>query len=120
MAEADALTDDEILRFADSGLCSAPTVELSAELGEKLERALSRTALPLMLTAAQVGEQLGVSAREIRRMNLQGDLPEPLKMGHKKVRWRRDELVAWIDAGCPDRDAWLRHAGRAAQKSGRP
>lgn len=116
MADGDVLTDDEVLRFANPGLYAVS----AAELCEKLERALSLTALPLMLTAAQVGEQLGVSAREIRRMNLQGDLPEPLKMGHKKVRWRRDELVAWIGAGCPDRDAWLRHAGQAAQKSGRP
>lgn len=23
-----------------------------------------------------------------------------------RARWRRAELLAWIEAGCPDREAW--------------
>ena len=32
----------------------------------------------------------------------------------RSVRWRRDELLAWLEAGCPARDRWeaLREARR--------
>jgi len=61
---------------------------------------------PLLLTAAEVGSLLGVNERSVRRAHQIGKLPNPLRVTARSVRWRRDELVAWISAGCPDRRSW--------------
>jgi len=34
-----------------------------------------------------------------------GKLPRPLKIGGA-VRWRLDEIRAWLAAGCPNRQEW--------------
>lgn len=34
-----------------------------------------------------------------------GKTPAPVRIG-RAVRWRRDELLAWVDAGCPARSRW--------------
>lgn len=62
-----------------------------------------------LLTARNVAALLNVSQRHIWKLLSSGRLPQPVRLG-RSVRWRRDELTAWMDAGCPPRDAWL--AGR--------
>ncbi len=62
-------------------------------------------ASPLLLTAAQLATELNVSQRTLRRMDLSGEVPLPLKIG-KSLRWRRAEIEAWIDAGAPPRRKW--------------
>ncbi len=61
----------------------------------------------LLLSRKQVGLALGgMSIATVDRLTNSGRLgPEPLKFG-KLVRWNRNELVAWIDAGCPPRHEW--------------
>lgn len=34
-----------------------------------------------------------------------GKIPRPVKIG-SLARWRKDELAAWIAAGCPARTKW--------------
>ena len=34
-----------------------------------------------------------------------GHVPRPLKIG-RTCRWRRNEIMAWIEAGCPGRARW--------------
>ena len=34
-----------------------------------------------------------------------GKIPPSVKLGRKRL-WRRTEVVAWIDAGCPDARTW--------------
>ena len=60
---------------------------------------------PLLLTAEDVGRELQVSLRTVRRLDMEGKLPEPVHVG-RAVRWRREEVRAWIAAGCPTRDHW--------------
>jgi len=60
---------------------------------------------PLLLTAEQLGVELGLSLRTVRRLDQRGELPRPVTVG-RAIRWRRDELVAWVRAGCPRRDRW--------------
>lgn len=55
---------------------------------------------------------LGVSARQVWNLRSQGLLPEPVRLG-RSSRWRRAELVAWIDAGCPALDEWTEIAKTA-------
>lgn len=68
---------------------------------------LSNAHAPLLLTAAEVGSLLGgVNERSVRRAQHAGKLPRPVRVTARSIRWRHDELVAWIAAGCPDRRTW--------------
>jgi len=64
---------------------------------------------PLLLSREQVAEVLGgCSASHVTRLDRAGKLgPRPLKLGGC-VRWRADELEAWVAAGCPSRVEWQR------------
>ncbi|MCH8150028.1 MAG: helix-turn-helix domain-containing protein [Planctomycetes bacterium] len=67
---------------------------------------LNRTATDCwLLPAAQAAEQLNISERHLWNLHSRGHLPEPVRLG-RSVRWRRDELEAWIRAGSPSRDRW--------------
>ena len=59
----------------------------------------------LALPAAEVAKLLGISQRHLWKLNASGRLPAPIRLG-RSVRWRLDELRAWLDAGCPARDQW--------------
>jgi predicted DNA-binding transcriptional regulator AlpA len=59
----------------------------------------------LAITARDLAEMLGLSVRQIWRLNSAGKLPKPLKIGGS-VRWKRQEVMNWFDAGCPDRRTW--------------
>ena len=49
----------------------------------------------------------GVSLRAWRRWDASGRIPRAVAIGRLK-RWRRNELEAWVEAGCPSRDEWDR------------
>jgi len=59
----------------------------------------------VLLTAADVARLLAVTVRHVRALDSSGRLPRPVRLG-RAVRWRRDELLAWLDAGAPGRDRW--------------
>jgi len=60
---------------------------------------------PLLLTYAEAAVLCRVSGRTWRIWDAAGHIPEPVRIG-RSVFWRPKELVAWIDAGCPDRHTW--------------
>lgn len=60
---------------------------------------------PLLWTAEDVARELRVSLRTIRRLDAEGKLPRPIQIG-RAVRWRRLEVLAWVDDGCPARAHW--------------
>jgi excisionase family DNA binding protein len=49
-----------------------------------------------------VASQLTVSSRHVRRLLDAGSMPLPIRLG-SLVRWRRQEILDWIAAGCPRR-----------------
>lgn len=53
--------------------------------------------LDVRAVAALLG---GCSTRHVYRLADAGRMPRPVKLG-SLVRWRRAELEAWINAGCP-------------------
>lgn len=63
---------------------------------------------PLLLKAAQVAKVMGCSLAYVYQLYSAGRLPEPVRLGGRAVRWRKDELSGWINAGCPSRDKWER------------
>lgn len=55
---------------------------------------------PLLMTAAQVARLLQISLRTLWRLRSGRKLPLPLNLG-AAVRWRREEVLAWVADGCP-------------------
>jgi predicted DNA-binding transcriptional regulator AlpA len=74
------------------------TVEMLAEL--KAIRAALEAGHSELLDRDAVAALLGVSTATIDRMRAAGDLPEPVSL-RGAVRWRRRELLRWIEEGCP-------------------
>lgn len=60
-----------------------------------------------LLTAKDLSEMLGVSVRQVRRMQAAEKLPEAIYIG-RLPRWRASEIIAWMDAGCPSRSERVR------------
>lgn len=55
---------------------------------------------PLLITAEEFAELMQVSVRSIWRLRSAGEIPEPVRIGGT-IRWRREEVRQWIEAGCP-------------------
>jgi excisionase family DNA binding protein len=55
---------------------------------------------PQLLDVRAVAALLDCSARHVYRLADAGRIPRPVKLG-QLVRWRRAELIEWLDAGCP-------------------
>lgn len=68
---------------------------------------------PLAVPAAEAAALLGVSRSQLYKLNSQGKLPSPIRLGTRAPRWRVSDLEAWLAAGCPDRATWERTKGGA-------
>jgi predicted DNA-binding transcriptional regulator AlpA len=67
---------------------------------------------PLLLSASWLATLLGKSVRSVWRDNAADRLPRPVRVGGA-VRWRREEILRWIDAGCPSRKKWETIEGKS-------
>ena len=70
-----------------------------------MTNAETETVDALLLTAAEAGRLCGIGVRTWWRLHTMGCVPMPVKLG-RAVRWKRSELLAWIEAGCPPRTKW--------------
>ena len=61
---------------------------------------------PLLVDARCLAAMLAVSLRKLRAMDARGQIPAPVRVGNRAVRWRYAEVLAWLAAGCPPRQAW--------------
>lgn len=60
----------------------------------------------LLINVDEAAEMLSISRAKLYQMHQSGTLgPMALKLG-RCTRWNRQELIAWIDAGCPVRKSW--------------
>jgi len=60
--------------------------------------------VPELLTTAAAAELLSIGERTLWRWSRSGIAPAPIKIGggpRAAVRFRRRELVEWLEAGCP-------------------
>ena len=58
-----------------------------------------------LLTAGDLARRLRISIRQVRKLDAEGSLPNPVRLG-KSVRWRLSEIGGWIAADCPSREMW--------------
>jgi predicted DNA-binding transcriptional regulator AlpA len=59
----------------------------------------------LMMSARAIAAMLGVSIRQVWRLNATGKLPRPIRLGGS-VKWKKTEIMKWFDNDCPDRQTW--------------
>ena len=59
----------------------------------------------VLLTSSQTAKIIGVTLRTWYVYDQLGKVPKPVRIG-RKLFWHKDELYAWIYAGCPKRDDW--------------
>ena len=57
--------------------------------------------LSVLIDAAELARMLSVSKPTIWRMREDGKLPLAIALTSQCIRWRRDAVLSWIDAGCP-------------------
>ena len=60
----------------------------------------------LLIDVKEVARRLDLSERTVWRLHSAAKLPKAVSIGGKSKRWRIDEINAWVDAGCPARNAW--------------
>ena len=61
-------------------------------------------AVPELMTTAEVARLISAGERTVWRWSRSGAMPAPLKLNPARqgaVRFRRAEIMAWIEAGCP-------------------
>ena len=82
----------------------------------KQKEQVNQTQTPLAISARELSAMLGVSLRQIWRLNSTGKLPKPVRLGGS-VRWRRDEIIAWLGENCPARAEWeaIKESGQRKQ-----
>ncbi len=59
------------------------------------------TAPSVLIDAAEFARLLSVSKPSIWRWRDDNKLPPAITLTSQCVRWKRDEVLRWIDAGCP-------------------
>lgn len=52
-----------------------------------------------LLTTAQAAALLGLGPRTLEGLRLRGGGPRYVRLSARAVRYRREDLVAWIEAG---------------------
>lgn len=60
---------------------------------------------PVLIDIKQLSAMLSRSVASLHRDDAAGRLPAAVWIGSSK-RWRRSEILAWVEAGCPDRKTW--------------
>jgi prophage regulatory protein len=58
----------------------------------------ARTMSAQLLTAEQVAARLSISRRALYALLARGDFIKPVRLGARTVRYRLDDLDAWVDS----------------------
>ena len=66
------------------------------------------TTEPEALPASDAARLLGISRSQFFKLHSSGKVPTPVYLTPRYPRWRKSELLDWLDAGCPDRLAWTK------------
>jgi excisionase family DNA binding protein len=60
---------------------------------------------PLLIPDTEAARLAGCSRSHWQRLIVAGRVPAPIRLG-RRVLWRRADVIAWIEASCPDRRTW--------------
>lgn len=71
-----------------------------------------------LIDVPTLAKKLNVHEITIRKWQVNGKIPAPVRIG-RAVKWRLQEIEAWIKASCPPRAKWETFWKASATKSGR-
>ena len=80
---------------------------LGEELDARLDRIRAATVpatandAPGLLTREQLAERLQLDVRTLRRLEREGAVPRPVRIGDRIARWRRADIDTWLESGAP-------------------
>lgn len=74
---------------------------------------------PLLINVEEAADICRTSRTMFYKLNASGRTPKAVKLGSLTF-WRREEILAWIEAGCPPRDKWESKRGAVGQEQKRP
>lgn len=81
--------------------CPAPAVGLipgrGGTLGAFMDELQVRKTDVAVVNVREVAELLGVCVRSVWRMSLKGEIPAPIRLGARVVRWRLSDLREHLD-----------------------
>ena len=81
-----------------------------ANIPERSDTKSQADVAPLLLDAKSVAMLLSSSRSMLYQISNTGELgPMFIKLGTRSL-WRYDELAAWVRAGCPRRELWVKMA----------
>lgn len=66
-------------------------------LGAFMEELQVRKTDVAVISVREVAELLGVNARTVWRMSQRGEIPAPIRLGDRVVRWRLSDLREHLD-----------------------
>ncbi len=95
---------------------SAPQPLASAAHTQNETLAAPRESDCLLLSAKEAARLCGIGERTWWTRNAAGAVPAPVRLGGA-TRWRRNEIEAWIEDGCPRRDEWEAWRDASGRKS---
>ena len=87
-----------------------PSGQASIESMSGQDDETQKTPMELLLDSKGVAKLLRMSPRTVESGAVSGQIPKPMKFG-RLSRWSREELAAWIRAGCPENDEWVKMRG---------
>jgi predicted DNA-binding transcriptional regulator AlpA len=94
----------DVLRDSDVCMPKAPT-------GNGRARA-TRHADAALIDADTFADVLDVSRSTFDRLKSAGEILPPLRLSAQTLRWRRNEVNEWIDAGKPSPERWAAMRGK--------
>ena len=74
----------------------------------------------VLIDAAELARMLSVSKPSLWRWLSEKKILEPIRLSSQCLRWRRDSVLAWIDAGCPPIDAQTTDGGAGMMRPDSP
>jgi hypothetical protein len=78
--------------------------------GDKSNKQDQPVVTPLLLNGKAVAAALSIGLSLLYQMDRSGQLgPMGLRLGRRRL-WRLEELRAWVQAGCPRRELWVKMA----------
>jgi prophage regulatory protein len=83
------------------GGIAMPTMDAPAKKPSKTAAEKPAGDSPLLVRERDLPGLLNISRTSIRRLAAAGKFPKPIKIGGAMIAWRRDDLLAWVNAGCP-------------------
>ncbi|HZZ76909.1 MAG TPA: helix-turn-helix domain-containing protein [Gemmataceae bacterium] len=69
----------------------------------------------LLIPDTEVAALCHCSRSHWHTLSAAGKVPPSVKLGRKRL-WRRAEIEAWINAGCPDASTWAAMQASAARR----